>query len=172
MNAKRQIKFASLIIIGITLGQVVQAKDDMYWYRHDMVCDDTKVTIRSYCQEDSNPYANTFCTKQNILLEKDGQKKTVNPVKWNTLKEEYVALSSLTCVVAKNQQHYLLLKFSNGGNCRECEALGTIDLNGNWKHFRNRWFTNGKERKMIDADEALWWRQEGLWLSNKVRDAE
>lgn len=172
MKAKKKLMIAWLFLTGIATSHIVQAKDEMHWFRHDMVCDGTKVMIRSYCQEDENSNANKFCTDQNILLEKNGQKKSVDPVKWNTLKEEHVALSSLTCVVAKNQQHYLLLKFSNGGNCRECEALGTIDLNGNWKHFRNRWFIKGKERKMIDTDEALWWRKDGLWLSNKVRDAE
>jgi hypothetical protein len=149
------------------------AEYDMRWYRNEMICETVKVTVLSYCKNDADERANTFCVQQKLILENQGKKKIKN----NLLEKEpsrndFHSVRSLTCVKAKNDKPYLFLSLGNGGNCDACEVSATMDLNGKWKRYDRRWYTSGDERKVMTIGDEKWWRQDSFFLINKTEVLE
>ncbi len=151
----------------------VFAADDMRWFTNETVCDEVKITVLSYCQNDVDEMVNTFCVQQKLILEKNEKKIMLeNLLEKEPSRNEFHSVRSLTCVAGKNNKPYIFFSLGNGGNCNDCEVHATMDLNGRWKHYDRKWFVSGRERKDIDRQEKVWWKEDSFYLKNKIENVE
>lgn len=163
--------------VGILLGGLLStfpplafSEEDMRWFKNEIVCADTKVTIRSYCRNEGEQPVNSLCTKQTLILEKlDGTKTSRNLLDKEPSRGGFHAVGLIRCVKSENK-HYLNLTLDNGGNCSTCELDAVTDLNGKWKRYGQRWYASASERDDIAKHEQGWLKQEPFLLKNKIAD--
>lgn len=169
-----KIHTIAFALIGTTLSMCAYCAPayDMRWFKNELTCADTKVTVHSFCKNEPEYSTNTFCVEQSITLEQPGKKK----IERNLLAKEpsrgdFHSVRSLTCAGGEHQ-YYLYISLGNGGSCDTCENDAVMDLSGRWKRYGNRWYTSGAERKDIARHESRWFKQESVLLENKIEDRE
>lgn len=148
-------------------------KNEMRWFRNELTCEDTKVTVRSFCKDEKEYSINSFCTAQSMSLEKNGERITIrNLLKNEPVRDNFHTLGSVRCVMNSYMKPYLYLILDNGGNCDGCEINAVMDLNGDWKMYDKKWFSSGQERKEIKKGLKIWFRSPETYIENKVLDKD
>lgn len=171
MRKIETMKFvATAILACCSVSGFAVGKYHMAWFKNELMCGDTKVTIRSYCRNEPNAPINSLCTMQTLILERSGTRKIMRDLLEKEPSQGYFhAVSSVRCV-ASDTRKYLYLSLDNGGNCTGCESQAFMDINGNWKLYGNRWYAHSTERKEILRHRDSWFKQESILLENKAKD--
>jgi hypothetical protein len=157
-------------LVASVIGSHAADEDDMAWFKNELMCADTKVTIKSYCRDEPERRVNTLCTMQTAVMEKSGKKKIVRDLLEREPSRGYFhSLRSVRCV-SGNTGTYLYLSLGNGGNCIGCENQAVMDLDGRWKRYGDRWYARSIEKEDIERHHEAWFKQESILLENKVRD--
>lgn len=163
---KNKIIAGSIGIITLSIlpfSTVGYSADLLYEKKFEIVCDTTKVQIKTKC-EDYDLEGPPPCGEQSLTLIdlKTGRKTTTwsygNP--YNKEFEGAGVANAVKCVKGQRQQ-YISLWYSTGGNCEECEWQSVIDLKGNRiatdinkKNrilFKHKWKTLGLPN--LDSDD-------------------
>lgn len=168
MNNLLRIGF---VFLCMSVAEVVQATQDLHWYKNEMLCEGVKITVRSFCEDEPNLDVNTFCTAQSMSLEKNSEKIEIkNILKHEPVGGNYHSLWTIGCVVAPDNTPYLILGLANGGNCIGCELDAIIGLDGKWKQYGKKWFVTGTEKLRISKNKKNWITKENFLLKNKIPD--
>lgn len=160
----------ALLAMTLSIQAQYSFADDMRWFKNELTCADTKVIVHSYCRNEPNYSANTFCVEQSITLEKaEGKKITQNFLNKEPSRGDFHSVRSLACV-AGDHAHYLYVSLGNGGNCDTCENDAVMDLRGRWRRYGSRWYAPKRERAEIASHEQRWFKQGTELLENKIED--
>lgn len=161
------------LCIAVGIGDSMAADPEVFWFKNETTCADTKVTVRSSCaityREHASVQSNDLCGEQELILQRDGEKKiTRRLLEHEPWHGEYHLVTNLRCV-AIDKKYYLLASISNRGSCEDCETTAILDLNGKWKRYGERWYATPKsERAQILKHEKSWYSQEYFRLTNTV----
>jgi hypothetical protein len=131
-----------------------------------LLCDGVKIQVVTQCLDDSN-LATPDCTMQTFsFLDKSGERTvskpasgksvTVKDAKGKSVGRYLDALATDWLCLKGRVQSYLVVWYSTGGNCDECEWQEVLDLKG--KRLAS---TLPKTRNNLMSYDAVW-REAGL----------
>jgi hypothetical protein len=143
-----------VVLLVLSIVTVACSADKTYETKADFICGDAEAIIVTKYHK-FTPKGPSQCEGQKLKLKDMKTGKSIitsssgmpfDKVLDNTCADNY------QCVKGK-KQHYLVLVYSTGGNCVECEWQGILDLKGNRiaidrnkkqkTQFANKWKTLG-----------------------------
>jgi len=151
---------------------------EFYTKSVEIPCGSIKVTAFSKCTKGESRGKYDYCVEQKIFIEKDGKSialKMDGKLVENKTDDGKVLhtwldaeASSMACVTGSDQKKYLLIGYSNGGNCSACEWYNIMSLDG--KELAS---DRGRDRKKANQSFNAVYKKLGLpdkWPRDKFVD--
>ncbi len=126
-----KIVLGLIYILGIT-GDLNAADREFYWFVENVPCEGYTVTVRSNCMDEPEFTTNGFCPEQEVLIKSPSGKQTKTRLNLRQYRTEMLQAYSFLCHQGNNNHMYLLIAFSNGGNCNVCESQQILGIDGKW----------------------------------------
>ena len=160
--------WVGLICIFVISSDLIAAEREFYWFVENIPCEDYTVTVRSNCMDEPELSTNGFCAEQEVLIKAPSGKQTKTSLGLRQYYKDMLQASSFLCSRGKNNVMYLIIVFDNGGNCKKCESVDVIGVDGKWITKGGIRFDKVTDR--IGLSLAPWPIDRFKYIKNKNRE--